>query len=87
MLNRNGIVMKYPVLLCVLLLTACGSTKVTKIDGYEGPKAMARYEVIQANKECMNARLRPNVEYLPQKYPSGTIMVPVNVHCEAVYGR
>lgn len=81
--------MKYSVLLIALLMTACGGTKtrLTNIEGYEGPKAMGRYEVIQANKECMNARLRPNVEYLPQKYPSGTIMVPVNVHCEPVYGR
>ena len=72
--------MKYPALLVVLLLTACGST--TKIEGYNGPVALSRYEVIQGNKECINARLRPSVEYLPQKYASGTVMVPVNVHCE-----
>ena len=79
--------MKYIALLALVGLTACSNTKLTSIEGYEGPKAMGRYEVIQANKECMNARLRPNVEYLPQKYPSGTIMVPVNVHCEPYYGR
>lgn len=68
----------------VALTTGC-STKapVYKLSGYTGPEAMHRNEVVQAARECIRARLRPNVEYTAQKVDSGgRVLVPVNVHCE-----
>jgi hypothetical protein len=64
-------------------LTGCSSTP--KLSGYEGPQAMERVEVVQAQKDCIFAKLRPTVEYVVKKTDSGKVLVPVNVHCE-LYG-
>lgn len=65
----------------ILLLTACGSTY--KLSGYKGPEAMERNETVQASKQCIYAKMRPNVEYLAVKTDAGPkVLVPVNVHCE-----
>jgi len=77
--------MKYKFLVFVPLLAivGCSSTPVYKLKGYDGPEAMARNEVVQASKECVRAKLKPNVEYTSQKINSGgRVLVPVNVHCE-----
>lgn len=64
-------------------LVGCATKPPThKLKGYEGPEAMQRNEVVQASKQCIYARLRPNVEYLTAKTDSGKVLVPVNVHCE-----
>jgi hypothetical protein len=55
-----------------------------KLSGYEGPIAMSRIEVIQGQKECMYAKLKPNVEYVIQKTQSGKVLVPINIHCDPV---
>jgi len=69
-----------PLVLCVV---ACSSTPTYKLSGYKGPEAMDRNESVQAQKQCIFAKLRPNVEYLSVKTDSGSkVMVPVNVHCE-----
>jgi uncharacterized protein (UPF0333 family) len=66
-----------------LLAVGCSSTPVYKLKGYEGPEAMHRSEVVQGAKECIRAKLKPNVEYSSQKVDSGgRVMVPINVHCE-----
>lgn len=70
--------MKYLALLASLGLTACASN----IPGYEGPKALDRPAVIQGARDCINARMKPTVEYLSQKTQYGVTMVPVNVHCD-----
>lgn len=69
-------------ILCVLSLAACSSTPTYKLKGYEGPEALQRTEVVQAAKECIRARLKPNVEYVTQRSDAGKVMVPINVHCE-----
>lgn len=74
--------MKVVSILCVLSLTACSSTPTYKLKGYEGPEAMQRLEVVQAAKECIRAKLKPNVEYVTQRSDAGKVMVPINVHCE-----
>jgi starvation-inducible outer membrane lipoprotein len=77
--------MKVKILVCgaTLLLAGCSSAPVYKLSGYSGPEAMHRNEVVQAARECIRARLRPNVEYTSQKVKSGgRVLVPVNVHCE-----
>jgi hypothetical protein len=44
---------------------------------------MDRNEAVQAAKQCVFAKMRPNVEYLSVKTDAGPkVMVPVNVHCE-----
>lgn len=89
--------MKYliPILL-VLSLSACSSTKPQKVevkDNLVGPKVsgfkdveyMSRYEVIQASKDCINARMKPVVQYIPQKTQFGTLMLPAVVSCDTPY--
>jgi len=68
----------------ILSVAACSSTPPTyKLSGYKGPEAMDRNEAVQASKQCVFARMRPNVEYLSVKTDAGPkVMVPVNVHCE-----
>ena len=64
--------MKYFVVFIVLLLAACSSNP--KIAEYEGPKALERMDVIKGNKDCQDAGLKPNVEYLVQKTPNGKVL-------------
>ena len=67
----------------VLSVAACSSTPTYKLSGYKGPEAMDRNEAVQAAKQCVFAKMRPNVEYLSVKTNAGPkVMVPVNVHCE-----
>ncbi len=67
----------------VLLVAACSSKPTYKLSGYKGPEAMDRNEAVQAAKQCVFAKMRPNVEYLSVKTDAGPkVMVPVNVHCE-----
>ena len=74
--------MKYLLLLPLLLLPACSSAPTYKLKGYDGPEAMHRTEVVQASKDCVRAKMRPNVEYTTQKMENGKVLVPINVHCE-----
>jgi hypothetical protein len=56
---------------------------VYKLNNYSGPDAMDRNEAIQAAKQCLFAKMRPNVEYISVRTDTGSkVMVPVNVHCE-----
>jgi hypothetical protein len=74
-------------IICVALIgfgvVGCSSAPVYKMKGYTGPEAMDRNEVVQASKQCIYAKLRPNVEYLSARTDTGKVMVPVNVHCQA----
>lgn len=53
-----------------------------KVAGYKDVEYMNRNEVIQASKDCINARMRPIVQYVPQKTQFGTLMLPAVVNCE-----
>ena len=53
-----------------------------KISNYTGPVAMNRADVIGGSRDCINAKMKPTVEYLAQKTAKGVVMVPVNVHCD-----
>lgn len=53
-----------------------------KIANYTGPVAMNRSDVIGGSRDCINAKMKPTVEYLAQKTAKGVVMIPVNVHCE-----
>ena len=77
--------MKYIVVFGVLTLAACSSNP--KLADYEGPKALDRADVIKGNKDCRDAGLKPNVEYLVQKTSHGKVLVPINVHCEPYQGK
>jgi len=80
----------------VVSLVGCSSTKLDvkpedkqtnvllgpKIAGYKQVEYMNRNEVIQATKECINARLHPVVQYVTQKTEFGNVMLPAVVNCE-----
>lgn len=74
--------MKSKIVVGTMLMLVAGCSSVPKIADYEGPKALERMDVIKGNKDCQDAGLKPNVEYLVQKTPSGKVLVPINVHCE-----
>jgi uncharacterized protein YceK len=59
-----------------------GCSSVPKLEGFDKPKALARTEVIQGAKDCVNAKMKPTIQYLPQKTDNGTIVLPVDVHCD-----
>ena len=73
---------RFVVVASLLMLPACSSQPTYKLKGYEGPDALHRTEVIQASKECVRAKMKPNVEYSAQKMEGGRVLVPINVHCE-----
>jgi hypothetical protein len=72
--------MKYLLLTLTALLTACGSNP--KVAGFKEPELLNRHEIIQANKECINAGMKPNVQYVSQKTEFGALSVPVFVNCD-----
>jgi hypothetical protein len=53
-----------------------------KVAGFKEIEYMQRQEVIQAAKDCIDARMRPIVQNVPQKTEFGTVMLPVLVNCE-----
>ena len=53
-----------------------------KIANYTGPVALPRSAVIEGSRDCINAKMKPTVEYLSQQTAKGVVMVPVNVHCD-----
>lgn len=74
--------MKYLIGAALLLVVGCSSTP--KLTNYDGPKAMDRAEIIKAHKDCVNARMRPYIEYAVVITDHGKVLVPTNVHCEPV---
>ena len=76
----------------VLALTACGTTgnqtlakqeHIPTVPDFE-VHAMPRSEVIASSEQCVDAGMKPFVEYITQKTPYGRVMVPVNVHCNPI---
>jgi hypothetical protein len=78
-----------------LIVTGCGSLGsssktasgpdrdgVYRLQGYSGPEAMENMEVMQASRDCINNRMRPNVSYLMVRTDQGKTRVPVSVVCE-----
>ena len=55
-----------------------------KIGNYSGPNALSRSQVIEGSRDCINAKMKPTVEYLSQKTGKGVVMIPVNVHCDPI---
>jgi uncharacterized lipoprotein YmbA len=55
---------------------------VYKLQGYKGPEAMDSQEVVQASKECIYNKMRPNVSYLYVRTDQGKTRVPVSVTCD-----
>jgi len=66
----------------VILLTACSSAKVA---GFKDVEYIQRQEVIFSAKECVNARMKPNIKYVRQQTAHGIVMLPVLVTCEPAY--
>jgi hypothetical protein len=55
---------------------------VYKLKNYDGPEAMNNQEVVQASKQCIFNKMRPNVSYLSVRTDQGKTLVPVSVICE-----
>ena len=77
--------MKLIYILPFVLFTGCAS-KIPSVvllpNPNEKPKQMDRTEVIMAARECVNARMKPVIQRLPQPTDHGTIIVPVAVQCD-----
>ena len=73
-------------ILPILLLTGCaGLSKIPSVvvlPGNDKVKQMDRTEVIMAARECVNARMKPIIQRVPQPTDHGTIIVPVAVQCD-----
>jgi hypothetical protein len=88
--------MKYiitPALVLTCALSGCASNNPSQPQlppkhyprEFVEPTSMHRTEVIQAVRECINAKLKPNIEYIPVKTDKGRVVTPVNVHCDNAY--
>jgi hypothetical protein len=70
----------------LFLLTGChGLSKIPSVivlPGGDKVKQMDRTEVIMAARECVNARMKPIIQRVPQPTDHGTIIVPVAVQCD-----
>jgi hypothetical protein len=62
-----------------VLIPACSTPK---LEGFKDAKVIERSEVIRAKKDCIDAKMKPVIQSLPQKTDHGTIMLPVAVTCE-----
>jgi hypothetical protein len=67
-----------------LVISACSTPK---LQGFKDPKLVERAEVIRAQKDCIDAKMKPVIQSLPQKTDHGTIMLPVAVTCETYSAR
>jgi hypothetical protein len=81
--------MKLLILIPVVALAACSTVGgshsdngTTKIQPNLEVKEMARTDVISAARECINSRMKPVIQSVPQKTDHGTILIPVAVNCE-----
>jgi hypothetical protein len=89
-------VMNFKLLAGVIImagLTGCASTpqsdypangKVYLLQNYHGPEAMDSNEVLNASKQCILYKMRPNVNYLSVRTDQGKVQVPVSVICEPI---
>jgi len=62
--------MKKLLLLSVLFITACSSTK-----------QMSRSDVVAATRECYGAKLKPIIQHTTKKVGDAKVQVPVEVTC------
>lgn len=78
--------MKYiiPPLVLTCALSGCASNPHYP-KNFTEPTTMHRTEVIQANRQCINAKMKPNIEYLSVKTDQGRVITPINVHCDGTY--
>ena len=73
--------------LSVLSLAACSSNPShapinnTPIQGYQGLQQLSQEQVIQKTHKCVEAKMRPSIEYISQQYSNGSVEVPVQVNC------
>lgn len=72
-------------ILTYVLTTCVVGCAAPKLDGFEKARVIERAEVIRASKDCIDAKMRPVIQTLPQKTDHGTIMYPVSVQCEVAY--
>jgi hypothetical protein len=68
--------------LTVSLVSGCANTpRNTEIHGYDGPRILSQENVIFKTRNCIDAGMKAVVVYVPQRYPTGSIDVPVDVNC------
>ena len=84
MFNKTPRYRMFSVLMYVLTTCVVGCA-APKLDGFDKPRVIERAEVIRSSKDCIDARMRPVIQTLPQKTDNGTIMLPVSVQCEVAY--
>lgn len=69
----------------VVVLSACSTTNTTKQQVKETVKPvlqeMTREQVIAAARECLNMRMKPDIQHATKKVETTTISVPIQVNC------
>jgi starvation-inducible outer membrane lipoprotein len=74
---------KLLILFPLAFLVACSSAPPqTKVQANLDVKEMDRTDVIKAARECINARMKPVVQSVPQRTDHGSILIPIAVNCE-----
>jgi len=84
--------MKKLILLAFILMTGCASQvkqeapppKVYPLLNFKGVEAMDNNEVVQQSKQCIYAKMHPNINYLSVHTEQGKVLVPVGVYCEPI---
>jgi len=70
-----------PIVASLGACSAIGGPKEYKLKGYEGPEAMDNNEVMMMAKQCINNKMRPDINYLSVRSDQGKVLVPVSVNC------
>jgi hypothetical protein len=65
----------------IITPTATTNGPASEIKGYEGPRIMSQDDVIMNTRNCIDSGMRARVVYMPQRYASGSVDVPVAVNC------
>ena len=78
--------------LAALALAACSTTPQylkdnAPIKGYNGLQQLSQEQVIQQTHNCLEANMRPSIEYMSQQYSNGSVQVPVQVNCYPTWRR
>jgi hypothetical protein len=76
-MNRKLLVLPF-----VVVLSACSTTKQEVKEPVKPVlQEMSREQVIAAARECLNMKMKPDIQHATKKVETTTISVPIQVNC------